>query len=507
MKVLEISKKDAYPFLNALDLSDDVKRRVSLLLRRTELGNNEIFYTPLGSEGKADIILHETDKLFKENSDLINSTLADLERNNRDKFGPRSIAVPWPNRKDKLLESFKPFERSDKLDIPKPTIPESRLRPISISQAIKLLKNDTNSGLPYYTRKSNVKESISQNFESLLERKDPCLLFTRTQEDSKTRNVWGYPIADTLNEMMYYVPILDYQRNKAYRAALLGPDEVGKSTCELVLKAQSEARTLVSIDFTAYDDSVKRYLHKSAFDYIKSLYQPKFGDELDYISSRFSSIGIVTPDGVINGNHGVPSGSTFTNEVDSIVQMLIGIQLPFISVDSMLIQGDDGVYIIPNGKEEVVFDHFSKFGLSVNRDKSYVSKDYVTFLQCLYHIDYINKGIVGGIYPIYRALNRLCYQERWSDFEDFGVSGKDYYSIRALCILENCKWHPLFEKFVKLVLSKDKYSLDFSSQGLSNYVHMVEKIKGTEGILINQYGDNVSGLRSFESYKLIRKLS
>lgn len=221
----------------------------------------------------------------------------------------------------------------------------------------------------------------------------------------------------------------------------------------------------------------------------------------------FSSIGIVTPDGVVSGNHGVPSGSTFTNEVDSIVQMLIGVQLPFINLESMLVQGDDGVYIIPNGKEDLVFDHFARFGLSVNREKSYVSKDYVTFLQCLYHIDYIKQGIIGGIYPIYRALNRLCYQERWSDFEDFGISGKDYYSIRSLCILENCKWHPLFEKFVKLILSKDKYSLDFSSQGLSNYVHMIEKTKGTEGILVNQYGDDVKGLRSFESYKLIRKLS
>lgn len=497
MKVLEIRKKDAYPFLNDLDLSDDVKRRVSLLLNRTELGNSEIFYTPLGSEGKADTILTDVDNLFSENSELINSTLRDLELSNKDKFGPRSIAVPWLQRKDTLLESFKPFKTKDKLEIPKAALP-SRLRPIGISQAINLLKNDTNSGLPYYIRKSEIKESISQDFDSLLNRRDPCLLFTRTQEGNKTRNVWGYPVADTLNEMRFYSPLLEYQRNKTYRAALLGPDEVGRITCELVLKAQSELRTLVSIDFSAFDNSVKAYLHKYAFDYIKSLFQPKFGDELNYINERFSSIGIVTPDGVLNGNHGVPSGSTFTNEVDSIVQMLIGVSLPYISLESMLIQGDDGVYIIPNGKEEEVFDHFSKFGLSVNRDKSYVSKDYVTFLQCLYHIDYINKGIIGGIYPIYRALNRLCYQERWSDFEDFGINGKDYYSIRALCILENCKWHPLFEKFVKLILSKDKYSLGFSSQGLSNYVHMIEKTKGTEGILVNQYGDNVNGIRSFE---------
>jgi len=307
--------------------------------------------------------------------------------------------------------------------------------------------------------------------------------------------------------MMFYAALLEYQKKQDYRASLLGPDEVGRRTVGLVIKAQSESRTLVSIDFTSYDKFVNSYLQKKAFEYIKQLFQSKYSVNIDYIADRFNMIGIITPDGVFNGPHGVPSGSTFTNEVDSIVQMLISIQLPFIDLASMQIQGDDALYIVPDNKEDELFQLFAKFGLSVNKDKSYVSKDFAVFLQCLYDIYYINKGIVGGIYPIYRALNRICYQERWNDFEDYGIKGKDYYSIRTLCILENCKWHPLFKDFVKLIVSEDKYSLDFSSQGLSNYVHMLEKTKGTEGILYNQYGDNVKGIRNFESYKIVKGLS
>jgi hypothetical protein len=43
----------------------------------------------------------------------------------------------------------------------------------------------------------------------------------------------------------------------------------------------------------------------------------------DYIAWRFGNIGLITPDGVKDGPHGVPSGSTFTLEVNSIAQILI----------------------------------------------------------------------------------------------------------------------------------------------------------------------------------------
>lgn len=499
-------RNNAYPFLNELDIDQDVKRRLSILLDGVVKGNSEIFVTPLGANGNAKSILSELDKVFEDNKHRMNDTLKDLEYSNKDKFGPRSIAVPWSERKKILYESFE-YDRIDgKIDIDLAPSRKS-LRPISLSKALTLLKNDTNSGLPYYTRKSKIKERVLKDFDYLQSSKYPCILFTRTQESEKTRNVWGFPISETLNEMMYYSPLLEYQKHQSYRSALVGPDEVGRHVSTLVLRAVELARTLVSIDFGKYDNTVRKFLQAMAFDYIKRLFQSECSSDISKIANTFNTIGILTPDGVRKGAHGVPSGSTFTNEVDSIAQMLISIQLPFVELDSMQVQGDDGVYLIPNGKEDELFKQFESFGLSVNREKSFVAKDYAIFLQCLFHVDYIKQGKFGGIYPIYRALNRLCYQERWSDFEDHEITGKDFYSIRALCILENCKYHPLFEDLVKLVVKHDKYSLDFSSQGLSNYVRMLDQTKGTEGILQNQYGDNIKGIKSFESYKLVKGLS
>lgn len=495
----------AYPFLSQLEIDQDVSYRLSIQLDRIKFGNNENFVTPLGADNNSKIILDEIDLLFSDNLKDINDVLKDLEVSNRDKFGSRSIALPWSELKDNFYESFESDHILGNLDV-KIAPSSNSLRPIDRTTALKLLKNSTNSGLPYYTRKSKVKERVLKDFEILNIEKYPCIMFTRTQEANKTRPVWGYPISDTLNEMCFYSPLLSFQKNQNYRAALIGPEEVSRKLVELVLKAQSNSRTLVSVDFSHYDRDVKERLQYFAFFYIKELFQVQYSSEIDEIALRFLTIGIITPDGIIYGPHGVPSGSTFTNEVDSIVQMLISIQLSFVSLDDMQVQGDDGVYLIPNDCKDKLITQFEEFGLTVNREKSYTSSEYAVFLQCLYHIYYINKGIFGGIYPIYRALNRLCFQERWSNFEDFDIVGKDFYSIRAICIMENCKYHPLFESFVKIVIKHDKYSLDFSSQGLSRYVHMIESTEGAEGILFNQFGDNIKGFKSFETYKLIKRL-
>lgn len=490
--------------LDKLDLDYNVIDKVSQHLTQTESGRKDVLLTPIGKDNDPNDILLKFDEVFEKNRFKMNETLISLENSNRDKYGPRSIAIPWKDRVKSLRVSF---ENSSYDKIVVKALPgRSNLRPLSLQHALKLLKNNTNSGLPYYTKKGIVKERVLDKYDTLLKRKDPCILFTRTQEQSKTRNVWGFPIADTLNEMRYYSPLLAYQKGLSYRSALTSPDTVSRHMTDLINKSSSGGSTLVSIDFAAYDTSAKSELQGAAFDYIKSLFQAKCLAELNYIEDRFRSIGILTPDGVISGDHGVPSGSTFTNEVDSIIQIIIATSLPYITYDTMQVQGDDGVYLVPLDKVDELFDRFKTNGLNVNGDKSFVSNKFAVFLQNLYHIDYLKDGIIGGVYPVYRALNRIIHQERWSTFEDHGLNGKDYYSIRTICICENCKYHPLFRELVEFILKYDKYSLDVSDQGIANYVQMVSDSKGAGEILNHQYGDNVSGIRNFETFKLIKEL-
>lgn len=498
-----------YSFLRELNIDSEAFRGLTFALDGVVMGKEKPITTPFASDvSKATNILSEWDKIFKRNIGVINSPLYDLEMLNRSKFGPRSIAIPWEERKESVFSTFEAESGISNLNTRLTPINKSkctgRLRPLSDGNAMRFLRNDTNSGLPFFTRKSRVKNEVLANLDNLLKRKDPCVMFTRTQEGKKTRTVWGYPIADSLFEMKYYRPLLGYQKELPWRAALNGPEKVDEQITTLINTAKNEKKKLLSIDFSSYDSSVKNTLQRESFNYIKSLFQADSWRDLDYISERFNTIGLVTPDGILSGPHGVPSGSTFTNEVDSIAQFLIARRVLDPS-DPFQIQGDDGAYCVSD--PEALKREFRSFGLTVSDEKSYISDNYLIYLQNLFSEDYRDEnGNISGIHPTYRALNRLCYQERFDNFVDYGLKGRDYYAIRSISILENCKHHPLFKDLVKFILKRDKYGLKPSEEGIRSYVKMVKDKVGSRGLILNQYSDMVEGIRSFETFKLVSSL-
>lgn len=496
-------------FVDNLDIDQEAKRKLSLNLSNIYYGNKEVYVTPIAKDNGPEKVLASWDIVFQANKEAMNNILLEMEEAQRGKAGPMSISKPWPLRREATLSYFdKEVVNYSSLDATPQALPDKgRLRPISVENATNFLKNSTNSGLPFYQKKGMVKERVLERFEYYLNRKDPCVLFTRTTEQGKTRDVWGFPIADTLNEMRYYRPLLDYQRKLYWRSALNGPDIVDKRMTSIINQAMLCNLDLISVDFSAYDRSIKQGLQLKVSEYYKYLFQQSSQEEIDYIVNRKSTIGLITPEGVKSGAHSEPSGSTFTNEDDSIAQFIISRQSGTTIRDLVDIQGDDGVYAINGDKVSSFYHGFERYGVILNEDKSHISKEYLIYLQNLYHKDYSKNGVMRGIYPVYRALNRILYQERWSNFEDFEIKGKDYYSIRTITILENCKNHPLFKELVKFIYNLDKYKLQVTQEGISGYVKMISESLGTEGILLNKYGDNLKGINSFETVKYIRELN
>nr|WPR18325.1 MAG: RNA-dependent RNA polymerase [Chemarfal virus 60] len=500
-----------YPFLADLDVDNLVIHKLTLNLDNIVRGNDHVLVTPLGKAVAPDVILREFDAIFNSPGNLstMNKPLLELESSNKDKYGPRSIQKPWSERRasvldyfesDRLIDQTLNYEIQNSKD-------KQTLRPIPRDKALGFLKNNTLSGLPFYTSKGSAKEFLRKDFDYYFDRDDPSVLLTRTQEKGKTRNVWCECVALALFEMMYYRPLLEYQRKLSWRSALVGPEEVDRHVTDLVNQALLRDLFLASLDYERFDASCKSYIQNGSFGYVKSLYQRNSWRDIDIIASRFNKSGIITPDGVMKGPHGIPSGSVFTNEIGSVSQMLIARQSKLVFPENMQVQGDDGVSLVKNDNVSSFFAQFTKYGLTVNKSKSIISKQYCTYLQKLYDADYRKEdGIIGGIYPVYRALNRLVYQERWSNFEEYGMDGKDYYSIRAITILENCKNHPLFGSLVKFIHGLDKYNLNYSQNGLNKYVSMLTESKGLEGLMVNQYGDNLKGISNFETVKLLRSL-
>lgn len=506
-------KSKKFTFLNDLNLSDEVIQKLTSYLHLVLKGSENELLTPIAKDNDPQLILKSWDDIFQSKSTYINEPLKNLEMLNRSKFGARSIAKNWIERKSDVISYFDAKESVINQNSVIRNSPNSRsLRPLSIHKAIKHLKNTTSSGLPFMVKKATVKSEVVKDFDSILERKDPAILFTRTQEGNKTRTVWGFPIADTLNEMMYYRPLLEYQSKLTWRSALRGPKFVDNEMEKIInICRNNKTFKIVSADFSKYDASISKILIDAAFYYIKNLFQIKGWKDLDYIKDRFITIGILTPEGVLNGVHGVPSGSTFTNEVDSIVQYLIAKSV--LNDDNCLaiqIQGDDGVYVIKPEVYDHLINAFKKAGLDFNVDKSYYEKDWAVYLQNLYHSDYPldkSRGKFGGVYPTYRALNRILHQERFTDLESIGLKGEDYFSIRAISILENCKYHPLFEDLVRFIYELDKFKLGYTQKGLQIYSEHIKENEGAEDIVSNQYGDQLTGFNNFETVKLLRKIA
>jgi len=485
-----------------LDCSVDAIERLSRLLYKTEVGSDDIQVSPIGKSLGPESILEGWDKIFQANKHKLNDVLTDIEESNRSKYGPRSIAIPWSERKEGVKSSFAADE-GRKIES---TLPSAgRLRPIALAKAATYIKKPTNAGLPTMQSKGAVLDDTLNSMSRLLKLNLPCVPFTRTQENNKTRLVWGYPLAYVLDEMRFYRPILEHQRKQDYRAALRTADEIDFSITKLINHAVSKELKLISLDFSSYDDSTKKTLQDYAFlSYFPSLFQNQYHREIAQHGIRYNTVGLVTPDGILRGPHGTPSGSAYTNEVGSVI--LYGIALQYKEpLEFFQFQGDDAAVAALD--PEALKDHFRSYGLNVNDMKSFVSDKYIVYLQNLYHEDYQKDGLIRGIYPTYRALLRIVYQERFNDFSEYEISGKDYYAIRTLSILENVKHHPLFKEFVEYVVKLDKYNLDVSDQGLSSYVKMREKQDGKD-VRFTEYkrGDGL-GIKSFESFKIARELS
>lgn len=504
MKLSQALKK--FKFLERLALPDKQTKQLAIHLAKVLVGDESIHITPLAKRIDPIELLVDLEILFEANAHKLNEPLTKLELENKQKFGPRSIAGPWPTRIAGLNQSY---SSQDDLHVPKfyKDKGDPILMPISIEEAASNCKLNTSAGLPFLTQKGKAMSLLLQDFDNYLNRKDACMLYTRTTEGRKTRNVWGYPFADTLFEMQFYVPLLWIQKDKPYRAALVCPNTVAKRISKMIHYAMSNDMVLYSVDFKAYDASIKFQYIILAFEYIKSNFKSDFHEYLDDICYRMYTIAILTPARVMEGKHGVPSGSTFTNEVDSIVQFGIAMTCSFICENLCQIQGDDGVYVLRKEFVKEFEQAFFYAGLKLETTKSHIASDYVIFCQNLYHIDYQDdKGHIGGIYPLYRALTRLCFQEHFINFNKAGIEGKDYFGIRTFTILENCKYHPLFEEFVRFIFSHEKFSLSVSDEGIEKYCNMLSQSESAASSLNHQYGSKVRGIRKFESYKLVRRI-
>jgi len=246
---------------------------------------------------------------------------------------------------------------------------------------------DKSSGLPSLMTKGDV-------FDLDLERAvriaagtrtpDPCLAFHRVQHgDSgpKTRLVWGYPQSVFLLEAMFAPALIEhFLANRTYPIAF----GMYKSQVSARMQSIRNSGVRFSLDFSGFDSTIPASLIDFAFTVLKSHFVPmsEVQERVWYqIIRYFIHTPIVMPDASIwRKHHGVPSGSYFTQMIDSIVNYLC-VTYAFLRAggrpipdDKILVLGDDS--LVGQSQEFDVDElqiYFSEVGLTLNADKTEVS--------------------------------------------------------------------------------------------------------------------------------------
>lgn len=291
-----------------------------------------------------------------------------------------------------------------------------------LTRAVKLEKA---SGAPEFTSKRESLERDLQRAEAIIDDQrapDPCVAFHRVQhgtEGPKVRLVWGFPLSMTLVESRFARPLIQwFQHNRT-------PMAFGFHRHELAarLLRVSNSGVRFGLDFSGFDSSIHPRLIDDAFRILRTHFD--LDERMDKAWRKvvwyFIHTPILMPDGfVYQKHHGVPSGSYFTQLVDSVVNFL-AIQYASIKVfgkpieeGKLMVLGDDSVFGVDRYlRLEGLKSLFSDLGLKMNVEKSDVSKFPHSF-QFLGHA--WSKGTVNR--PVEDIAKRMAFPERVSVIDD-----------------------------------------------------------------------------------------
>lgn len=278
----------------------------------------------------------------------------------------------------------------------------------------------------------------------------PCVAYARghfgTSDEPKTRLVWGFPFHQTLIEGMYAQPLI-----KAYLSSTRHPMVFGHTSSYIGAK-MNEARLsgfVQMTDFSRFDASIQPFLLGIAFDVLFANFPNMDPVHRNLIEKYFVTTPIQFADGERYLKYtGVPSGSYFTQLVDSVVSFIVAhyaLLRQGVNPDLVLVLGDDSLVATKSAVDiESYQSAVSELGISISQDKSkWNSSKEVHFLG--HYLS--NNGALSR--PFIETLDRLVFVERPRDFT-FGESIArclghyvDSGDPRALALAYRLHWRAL----------------------------------------------------------------
>lgn len=467
-------------------------------LGRQKTGISTVVRTTFAKDEQPQQVLEDWDRIMSPQLGKW-PTLLQYEEELRAKVGPMSVMKPLSERTDSIDDYFR-FAQADKpLDDAaiKLLVKEwgalrgARLR--SRQATLDRMHLNTNSGSPYFTRKASVVDRLlpfdiqrvgDSDFKMVLPEWNGltcAVLGWRGQEggpsvdDVKQRVIWMYPFALNVAELQAYQVLIESCQAHNFVPSWNGNDYVDIAITKL-MDTKGRDDLIVCTDFSAFDQHFNSGCQKSALAAMSAWFSDK---EWDYWAeniypAKFNIPLCIQPGMFVSGHHGMGSGSGGTNPDETVFHK--GLQLEaalrngsVLNANSQCL-GDDGCLSYPGITVDDVVASYTSHGLEMNPSKQYASAEDCTYLRRWHHRDYRQGGICVGVYSTMRALGRLMYQERFIDPDKWGPKA---IAMRQLSIIENCRYHPSGEDFVKFCIKRDKYRLGLDIPGFMSGIDKI----------------------------------
>lgn len=288
-----------------------------------------------------------------------------------------------------------------------------------------------------------------------------------------------FPFGVNVQELRVYQPLIEVAQRLNLVPAWVGLEAVDQAITRL-FDTKGKDDLIVCTDFSKFDQHFNTSMQDAARTILVSLLDNS-ADSRSWIENVFPvkySIPLaISMNEIRHGYHGMGSGSGGTNADETLCHRALQYEAAQahnqkLNPNSQCL-GDDGILSYPGITVEDVVRSYTAHGQEMNVDKQYASKQDCTYLRRWHHQDYRQNGVCVGVYSTYRALGRLCEQERYYDPD---VWGPKMVALRQLSIIENCKYHPLREEFAQFCMKRDKYRLGLDIPGfLDNIVQYAQE--------------------------------
>lgn len=263
-----------------------------------------------------------------------------------------------------------------------------------IIQAIP--KSDTHSGFSYLLtgkkQKGEYFDGIYKSYMSEEENARKCGSFnkyilpgTRTQGSGAFDDVTGeftYHCKHKtrlVSMVDIHVIIAELKFAKPFQGLLAYLDEYagGKddnAIANIIANYRKKHVYWYSLDYSAFDQSISSWLIRDAFAIIRQAFIGDFDEELfSIIQEDFIHKNFVSAHGVVHSDKGVPSGSMFTQIIDSLVNLIcVFTYLNSIGVEGKcIVMGDDNLLFTNVEIDGTLISTYMKknLGLTINADK------------------------------------------------------------------------------------------------------------------------------------------